>query len=104
MKSNSNPSIGDTYNIYSRYGQKFNITQIMNNEIDSLTSQKRKELKDKGYDVDTYDEKFNKLDKEVSDKISGVNIWEREKITLEYNKKKNRLAKRYLGIDLHLKV
>ena len=55
MKSNSNPSISDTYNIYSRYGQKFNITQIMNNEIDSLTSQKRKELKDKGYDVDTYD-------------------------------------------------
>lgn len=52
MKSND-LNIGDTYTILSSYGQKFNLTQVMNNEIDSLTSQKREELKDKGHDVDT---------------------------------------------------
>ena len=88
MKSQNNSNVGDTYIILSRYGQKFNLSQVMNNKIDPLTSQKWRELKDEGYDVDAYDDEIDKLNKEALEKLNGANIWEREKITLEYNKKR----------------
>lgn len=98
-------NLGDSYCILSRYGQKFNLNQVLNNEIDILTSKKRIKLEEDGYDVNTYDEKYDKLNEELINKIKFAdNITEREKITLEYNKKKNMLAKEYLDIDLQLKV
>lgn len=105
MELDNGPRIGDSYCILSRYGQKFNLNQVMNNEIDKLTSERRLKLKEDGYDVDSYDEQFNALSKELSDELNLVdNIKKREKITLRYNEKKNMLAKKYLGIDLNLKV
>ena len=95
--------LGDTWIFSSEYGQKFSVMQAFNGEMDYLIAKKRQELKDAGYDVDSYDEKYKKLDQECSKKISiAKDIWEREKISLEYNKKRNDLAKQYLDIDLKL--
>lgn len=103
MKGYDDLPLGDTWRFVSQYGQKFTVMEAFNGEIDKSIAQKRQELKDAGYDVDTYDKEYEKLYQECSKKISAAkDIWERERISLEYNKKKNDLAKEYLNVDLNL--
>ena len=95
--------LDETWTVLSRYGQKFSVMQAFSDEMNLLIAKKRQELKDAGYDVDSYYEEYEKLNQECSEKISTAkNIWERDKISLEYNKKMNALAKQYLDIDLKL--
>ena len=102
MKSNGS-SLNDTRVISSKYGQEFTVMEYFNGEMDKAIAQKKQELKNAGYDVDSYDKEYEKLIQESSDKISvAKDIWERERISLEYNQKKNDLAKQYLDIDLNL--
>ena len=95
--------LGDTLRLVSQYGQKFTVMEAFNGEMDKSIAKKRRELKDAGYDVDAYDEEYERLDQECSKKIGAAeDIWERERISLEYNRKKNDLAKEYLDVNLNL--
>ena len=48
--------LDETWTVLSRYGQKFSVMQAFSDEMNLLIAKKRQELKDAGYDVDSYDE------------------------------------------------
>ena len=84
-------------------GQEYYTKDYTREEAELAEKNKRQNLIDNGYDVETYEKKYHELiQKREEDSIKGKDIWEREKIFLAYNRKIKELAKEYLDIDFQI--
>lgn len=84
-------------------GQEYFDKEYSQQEAETLEKNKREKFIHDGYDVETYEKKYHELIEERRNKsIEAKDIWDREKITLEYNRKIKELAKDYLDVDFDI--
>ena len=84
-------------------GQKYYDKEHSLSEAKLLEQNKREKFINEGYDIDNYEKQYNALIQEKKSKsIKAKNIWDREKITLDYNQKIKDLAKTYLDVDFDI--
>ena len=84
-------------------GQKYFDKEYSQQEAETLEKNKREKFIHEGYDVENYEKRYHELIKERRIKsVEAKDIWDREKITLEYNQKIKDLAKEYLDVDFDI--
>ena len=84
-------------------GEKYFDKEYSESEVEILEKNKREKFIEQGYDIEAYEKQYNELIQERESKsLEAKDIWEREKITLEYNRKIKELAKDLLDVDFDI--
>ena len=84
-------------------GQKYFDKEYSQQEAELLEKNKCEKFIEQGFDLENYEKEYNNLIQETLHKsLNAKDIWDREKITLDYNKKIKDLAKEYLDVDFDI--
>ena len=84
-------------------GQKYYEKEYSLSEAKLSEQNKREKFIEEGYDIENYEKQYTELIQEKKNKsLEAKNIWDCEKITLEYNQKIKDLAKTYLDVDFDI--
>ena len=84
-------------------GEKYFDKEYSESEVEILEKNKRERFIEEGYDIETYEKQYNDLIQEKESKsLETKDIWDREKLTLEYNRKIKELAKYLLDVNFDI--